>query len=254
MQNCSNLLGGPLKKLAFTLVCIFVYSLGALAKDFNGLGFQAYQKKNYKQALEHFSAATQKDSKNAFAWLNYGRTIVALNGKSEPDDYCEFASNWKYQALDFLTKATDLDFKKVFPKLNATEEPLFKQFIKSPEYKKWLVAIQPLPKKDNEISLFLTNHSDWLIETPGQVPSQATFKSDGTVVIETKTPESSDKWQWKVMRGKVQLSKKDTKRNFGLESILWYFAEGSKSLKTLVLKESNTNEQWTLGPMTADCQ
>jgi len=224
------------------------------SEDFNGLGFNAYEKGQYEKALGLFKEAIKKSSLDSFAWLNMGRTIVAINGINEPKDYCAFESNWIYSALAAMTKAADINAAQVVAKLDATNEANFKTFKKKNEYKKWRIALNPLPKSDQEIAHFLQTNPEWVSRSLGRIPSTIEYKRNSAEIAK-HVPDSLEKWTWKTHKGFVKLSLNKKQRAFKLKSINSFFDQGKRSLRKLVLEEENgENETWELGPSDEDCE
>jgi tetratricopeptide (TPR) repeat protein len=238
--------------LTFVSSPFFAKSLEAAARDYNGEGFAAYQRGDFVKARPLFESAIKQNPKLAFAWLNQARTIVAISGGTAPEEYCDFENNWIYQALASLSKAIELDSKAVLEKVPSTTGPGFKKFMTSPEFKKWWIAVQPLPKSPAEISKFLLAHKDWITEVSLNARDYATFKTGGNLELLQVTPvEKSTKAKWKVSGSMVEVS---PKRKFKVERKQFFFDNGEKFYFFVALEElGGKDAQWTLGPLTGDC-
>ena len=180
--------------------------------------------------------------------------IVEQSKGEEPDDYCAFETNYMYLALSLLTDAVNADLAKTTAAVDSIKSPGFDKFRKLPEFKKWRYSLDPLPKTADGLSKFLTVHNEWLSQGSVAPPNFVTFEGKGKLKLEftsgpTKPPQIA---AWKVVSGTaVEIS---PKRRFELKVENHFFDYGKKSFRYLALSEvGGTEELWTMGPITGDC-
>lgn len=242
-----------LRKLFFTSLLLMAPVVWA-GPDLNGLGFAQYQKGNYKKAHELFQKALESDPKNAYAWLNLARTTVLLQGKKEPEEYCEYASNWIYVALDRLTRAMELNAKEVRAKIEEDAKGLV-NLKKRPEYKKWWTAATTSAGalSDEELTRFIQAYPTW--SNLSGVPHSLEF-SKGVKAGPSADELSPVGDSWRARSGSIEvLSQGKVIRRYTLTRSLYHFDEGTKSFWILRLEPQGSDDDraWDMDPVTGDC-
>lgn len=220
--------------------------------DHNAIGFKSFQKGDFKSALKSFELAMKLDSKNAFGFLNHARTLIAINIKNDPVDYCAFESNWVMLAMASLSKAYEVNPKLITSKLKEINESSFKEFKKRPEYKKW-EAIFSLPVRDeNGLRSFILSRAEWITREAGMPPTTITLRSDFTANIQKPDGANAD-GVWKIEGGAVGIDTKLLNKRLKLKIIPFYFNEGRNFISSVVLTDNEKTIELYLGPITEDC-
>jgi tetratricopeptide (TPR) repeat protein len=176
-------------------------SARAKGADSNALGFQAYEKGDYKKAHGLFEKAVKQNPSHAFARLNRARTTTLLNqGKEEAGDfdYCTRETNWIFKALADLSKAVELNPAAVLPKIDEDQKGL-KALKARPEYQNWRKAVSILAKEEGAAEKVLKETSSWLYLAPGDIPVDVTLKPDKSVTAARggDAEEAAGKWSSK---------------------------------------------------------
>lgn len=220
--------------------------------DYNAPGIAAFQNKNYVEALRLFGIATKNDPKNAMAWLYQARSIVAVYGAMEPENYCNFEKNWIFDALASLSKATELGGAKTLTLLASIRDPNFGKFRARPEFKNWdLVRTLPL-KTDLATQEFFAKHNDWLIEKNPDPVTVVTFSPTHELTI-SPADGARETGTWSAGTDRVVIKTKTEMRTLNLTTAKYDFGTAGKSFRVVVLKDPAKSESWGIGPEIADC-
>ena len=227
-------------------------SKAAKKVDHNGIGFKAFQKGDFKSALKSFELSIKTDPKNAFGYLNHARTLIALNIKKDPDDYCAYESNWVLLALASLSKSMEVGKKTVTGKLKEIREPSFLEFKKRPEYKKWESALQGPIAIDQQLKSFVLAHAEWVTREAGMPPTMVTLRQDFTMNVQKPDGQNAE-GRWRVENGKVVLESQLLTKALSLTTIPFYFNEGRSFITSTILVDEKKETELFLGPVTDDC-
>ncbi|CAN5505166.1 hypothetical protein BH10BDE1_BH10BDE1_12870 [soil metagenome] len=220
--------------------------------DYNAPGIAAFQNKNYVEALRLFGIATKNDPKNALAWLYQARSVVAVYGATEPENYCNFEKNWIFDALASLSKATELGSAKILPVLASIRDPNFGKLRARPEFKNWdLVRTLPL-KSDLATQEFFAKHNDWLIEKGSDPVTVVTFSPTHELTI-SPADGARETGTWSAGTDRVVIKTKTEMRTLNLTTAKYSFGTAGKSFRVVVLKDSAKSGAWSIGPEIADC-
>ncbi|MDZ4083123.1 MAG: hypothetical protein U1E10_09315 [Bdellovibrionales bacterium] len=227
-------------------------SKAAKKVDHNGIGFKAFQKGDFKSALKSFELSIKTDPKNAFGYLNHARTLIALNIKSDPDDYCAYESNWVLLALASLSKSMEVGKKVVIGKLKEIKEPSFLEFKKRPEYKKWESALLGPFSSDQQLKSFVLTHAEWVTRDAGMPPTMVTLRQDFTMNVQKPDGQNAE-GRWRIENGKVVLESQLLSKSLSLKTIPFYFNEGRSFISSTILVDEKKETELFLGPVTDDC-
>lgn len=220
--------------------------------DHNAIGFKSFQKGDFKSALKSFEQSMKLNPKNAFGYLNYARALVALNIKTDPDDYCAYESNWVLLALASLSKSMEIGKVKVAGKLKEIREPSFLEFKKRPEYKKWEASLLGPIVGDPQTKTFMLSHAEWLTREAGMPPTLVTFRQDFTLNIQKPDGKNAE-GRWRIENGKVVIENPLLNRSFSLKVAPFYFNEGRNFISSMRLIDETKETELFLGPVTDDC-
>lgn len=220
--------------------------------DHNGIGFKAFQKGDFKSALKSFELSMKNDPKNAFGHLNHARTLIALNIKTDPDDYCSYESNWVLLALASLSKSMEVDKMKVTGKLKEIKEPSFLEFKKRPEYKKWESTLMGPILDDQKLKGFVLSHAEWVTREAGMPPTMVTLRQDFTMNIQKPDGQNAE-GRWRVENGKIHLESQLLTTALSLKVIPFFFNEGRRYISSTILVDEKKETELFLGPVTDDC-
>lgn len=246
--------------LTLLLVCAALLSPSphahAKGPDLNAQGFKAYQKGDYKKAHALFEKALKKEPSNAYARLNRARTTAVLNKGKEPEDACEYESNWMYRVLADLSKAVELNAAAILPKIDEDEAGL-KAFKELEVFQKWRRAVRALSTEPGMLEKLLREGAEWISPQPGGL-AMSTFihlKADKTVMT-SHAPDFEEQrmGRWTLKDPRVELVSEEggsTVWTVKVERI--FFNEGRDFFFELQLVPSApaSKPEWMQGPLKA---
>lgn len=217
--------------------------------DYNALGNAAWKKKNFTEALKQYNLATINDPKNYLSWINNARAIIAINISNEPEDYCDYAHNWIFDALSSLSTAIDVNRIKTIAALRTLNEASFKKFRNRLEFKKWIFVTKLPLKSDTATQDFFAKNNDWLLLKQPMPPTIVTFSPNHDLTI-TSAEGQREVGTWTPGVDRVVVKTSTAPRTMNL-TIANFPYNGGKSFKQVVVKDKT--EQWVMGPEIADC-
>lgn len=231
-----------------------ILSPSAFAADLNFKAFELLKKGEPEKAKPIMEQAIVKDPKNPYAQLNMARIISMIQGKKQPEEYCDLPSNWIFLALSHLTNALEIKRDAVLEKIKNDNEFLIN--LKSyPEYTKWWKAVNAPSSSsaDETIRLFIKEQGDW-VSTSG-VPRLLKFTD--SVNVGAAAADSLDLLgdSWDVKDGKVQVLKDGkVKAVYEVRRDLFFYDEGRRSIyKLYLVPKPEDGLRWEIGPISADC-
>ncbi|MEQ8225222.1 MAG: ankyrin repeat domain-containing protein [Candidatus Eremiobacterota bacterium] len=138
------------------LILVFIRTnvLAQSAEEWNKKGIELYKNKKYKEAINCFDMALEKDPKSSGIWFNKANSCLCLSSYGSDTDECRRALYCYNKALDYKPSFTQARFIKAYI--------LYYVFKKPDEAKKCLEETMKFDPKlkgfeiNKQISLYLT--------------------------------------------------------------------------------------------------
>ena len=235
----------PVVLAVVTVVLLFGRSLAQSPNT--DPGSLALDKRQYEKALSLFSSAIERNPRNAFAWLDKGRTIAMMNGAKPPDDYCDSDNNWIFLALAHLNEALRLDPKAVAERIR-TDRSEFASFRETVEFKLWWATAGPLPNTDAELRTFFRENPTWNKEGSAiPIREALTLRADGQAEL-FSAGQTKSGGAWRVSGGKLTIVNGKRIDSYQLVRTQFFIRDGSLHFDFLQL-----GTEWTMGKILHDC-
>jgi len=240
-------------KIFLIMLLAFVMTTVSFGADYNALGFNKYKKGKYQAAKKLFLKSTVKKPKNLYGWYNMARITFILEGKKEIENSCDIATNYEFTALYYLTKATEIDQKRVLELLKR-DEPKFNKFKEKDAYKKWMKSLDT--KKDAKF--FSSN--EWMPYKNAFPAKTYAFDKSGKF-MEVELVDGEDKKKsigtWKLKNKKMTIKFDAGKSEvYTIKKSKSYFSQGKKYYTIFKLSSNLSTSKiptLLLGPQYGDC-
>ncbi len=235
----------------FLILFAFITTSLLWGTDYNAIGFNKYKKKSFKKAYQLFLKSTKENPKNLYGWYNLARTTYILKGKKEIDNRCDISKNPEFTILSYLTKAAEIDSKRVLELLKR-DEPMFNGYKKKEVFKKWKKALDI----DKTAKFFIKNR--W-VSYMNKFPYKTySFNKDGNFMEENIMGKKSIIGSWKFKDKTITIKFKDETETYKLKIKKVYFNEGKNYYFNTLLEPSKDSKKskfvsLILGPRYGDC-
>ena len=196
-------------------------------------------------ALAHAQRAAP--AADAAAWWQQARQTVQGHVGSAPNDYCDVDSNWIFIALAQLNAAVAAD-----PAIRGEiqrDRSAVAAFRRTPEFKLWWTAIEPVPTSAAALRRFLVEHPTWT--RPGDAdPRRHTLvlHADGVAAF-SDGGQAARRGTWRIdADGRVIVARRGEERGYALTRSPFAIQRGALHFDRLQL-----GDEWTLGGVVHDC-
>jgi len=235
-------------KLLLTIILYFTFTSLTFGIDYNVLGFNKYKKGKYKEANKLFIKSTKQNPKNLYGWYNLARTTYILTKKQKINDLCNMEKNPEYSILYYLTKASEINSKRVLELLKR-DEPQFNKYKEKESFKKWKKSLNT----NKTINFFIKNK--WIPHINKFPYKNYSFDTNGDFT-EHGISSKEKIGTWKFKNDKIIIKFKNSKKEiYNLKKKNMYFDMGKKYFSTFMIEPSKNNNLpiFLLGPKYQDC-